>query len=398
MTNLSSEYSTHWKDLGTVLVYQTPDFQFHSSVIITEFEDCLIKRLAGKKMYHSINPKSISLHDDEFVKKIREESKDLSIVIISNQISTNKLIIDMIKSKLEQFIKIHKIPILAMFALKPNRLSKPHTGLWTLLNAYYRSKGKTQIQKSCIVSDFGGCITENVRKNGDVTVSTSISDVDRAFATNIGVPFYTIKEYLNPHITERFTWNNKSLSPELRKMYIETLSKYKNPNIFAKLAELGESDGYMILIYGAPCSGKTTLAKELISKWRSSEYGKRHAIKRLGRDKYSKTRRITLAKKLLADHITVIIDGDCHNVLLRSPFEQIANELKIPILYIEVNPSIDFAYIFNHVAVETSQDEEKILYSDREYFIYKSNNSRPADTILYAPIIKQTEQIMNYRY
>lgn len=398
MTNLSSEYSSYWKDLGTALVYQTPDFQFHSSIIITEFEECLIKKLTGQKLYHPINPKSISLYNEEFVKKIREESKDLSIVIISNQISTNKLNIDMIKSKLEQFIKIYKIPILAMFSLKSNRLAKPHTGLWTLLNAYYRTKGKTQIQKSCFISDFGGSITENVRKNGDVTITTSVSDIDRAFATNIGIPFYTIKEYLNPSITERFTWNNKSLSPELRKIYVETLSKYKNPNIFAKLAELGESDSYMILIYGAPCSGKTTLAKELITKWRASEYGKRHAIKRLGRDKYTKARRVTLAKKLLTDHITVIIDGDCHNVLLRTPFENIANELKIPILHVEVNPSIDFAYIFNHVAVETSQDEEKVLYSDREYFIYKSNNSRPANAVLYAPIIKQTEQIMTYRY
>ena len=42
MSNLTQEYSPNWKDLGSVLIYQNPDFQFRSTVLITEFEECLI--------------------------------------------------------------------------------------------------------------------------------------------------------------------------------------------------------------------------------------------------------------------------------------------------------------------------------------------------------------------
>ena len=35
---LSREYLPHWKDLGSVLMFQSPNFKFHNYVIITEFE------------------------------------------------------------------------------------------------------------------------------------------------------------------------------------------------------------------------------------------------------------------------------------------------------------------------------------------------------------------------
>ena len=47
--SISKDYSPYWKDLGTVLMYQSPDFQFLSGVIITEFENCLIKKLSTTK-------------------------------------------------------------------------------------------------------------------------------------------------------------------------------------------------------------------------------------------------------------------------------------------------------------------------------------------------------------
>ncbi len=396
--NFLNEYSPCWKDLGTALVYQSPDFQFHSAVLITEFENCLIDKISSTKLYHAINPKEVTIYDDGYAKKLRNDAKDLSIVIISNQLHGSKLIIDSIKHKLEEFLELQKIPILAFFALKPNRLSKPHTGLWRLLNAYYAAKGKVKIHKACVVSDNGGRIIENVKKNGKVTITADISDTDRAFATNIGIPFFTINEYLDNVKKEKFTWSNRSLSPELRELYVEKLSQYRNPNIFAKLAELGDSVCYMIMIMGAPCSGKTTLSKELLHKWRTSEYGKTHAIKRFGRDKYTKAKRISTVKKTLENMISVIIDGECHTSVLRKPFIEIANKMQIPILYVEVNPGISMAYIFNHVAVETSQDENLLLYGEKEYYIYKATYSKPENTILYCPVIKQTKQVMQYRY
>ena len=398
MSHITLEYSNNWKDLGSILLYQSNDFQFQPRVLITEFESCLIKKLSTKNLYHAIDPKSTIIYNDDFIHKLKQDVKDLSIVVISNQCNNSKLNIDMIKRKFEDFISHVKIPILALFVLKHNRLSKPHTGTWQFLKAFYASKGNAKIHKACVISDFGGRIMEQVKKNGDIRIKTDNSDMDRAFANNIDVPFYTIEEYLNPEKKERFTWNSICISPELRQLYIEKLSQYKNPNIFAKLAEKGPSESYMIMIYGAPCSGKTTLAKELLHKWRNSEYGKTRALKRFGLDKYGKSQRIRLVTKAIADRISVIIDGDCHSAILRKPFEEIAAKFNTPILYVEINPGIGFAYILNHVAIETTQDEKLLLHDDKKYYIYKSEYSKPPNVLLYCPNIKQTKQIMQYRY
>ena len=394
----TKEYSNNWKDLGSVLVYQSPEFQFKSHVVITDFEGCLIKKITSTHLYHSINPKTIVPYNDEFLKQIKKESSDFSIVIISNVPGTGKLITDAIKYKIELFCELHNIPILALFAVKKNRLSKPHTGMWLFMTGYFAKMGDSHIQKACVVSDYGGRIEEYETNRGNSRVRCDRTDLDRAFAFNIGIPYHTIIEYLNFEKQEKFNWNSNCLSPELREIYVDKLQQYTNPNIFTELFKLGQHDSYMIIIYGAPRSGKTTLAKELVKKWKASNYGQSHALIRYGMDKYSKTKRINHVRKAILDRISVIIDGEVHTPALRQPFEDIAAKTKTPILYIEVNPGLGMAYIFNHVAVETATNENIELYDIKEYLYYKSKVVRPRNTVLYCPTIKKTKQVMQFRY
>ncbi len=394
----TSEYSDNWKDLGSVLTYQSPTFQFKSHVVITDFEGCLIKKITNNKLYHSIDPKAIAPYNEEFLKQIKSESTNFSIVIISNITQAGKLVVDSLKYKLESFCSTYGIPLLALFAVKRNRLSKPHTGMWMFLSGYFKKFGDTTIQRSCVVSDFGGRLAEHETARGLIKIKPDVNDVDRAFAHNIGIPYHTIQEYLDPNKKEKFSWNTNCLSPEIREMYVKKLEEYKNPNIFAKLFGLGQHDTYMIILYGAPRSGKTTLAKELLNKWRTSQYGKSHVVKRFGLDKYSKCKRITAVKKALQNRISVIVDGYAHSPELRAPFEEIAAANKTPILYVEVNPGLGMAHIFNHVAVETSMSEDIVLYDMKEYLFYKSKVTRPKNVVLYCPVIKKTKQVMEFRY
>lgn len=396
--SIAADYSSNWKDLGNILMYQTMDFQFLSSVIITDFEGCLINKISNAKLYHniSIDTNTPTIRNAEFIKRLTFDAKDASLVILSNQICGSKLAVDALKRKFEAFMEICKLPMLALFALKPDRFSKPHTGMWKLLNSYYKSNNHNIIKAKC-VSDFGGRIITTEKKNGKVITNYDRTDTDRAFSNNIGIEYNTVMEYLDSSKKEKFNWNTKCLAPEIRELYIKKLSEYKNPNIFAKLAELGQSETYMLMIYGAPRSGKTTLSKELVRKWRDSDYGKSHAIKRFDRETYTKTTRINHAKKALLDRISVIIDGDCHTDELRAPFIKIAKETMTPILYVEVNPGIGMAYIFNHIAVEESKDNT-YLYPDRDYYAYKSTVSRPLNTILYCPVINPTVTLMGYRF
>ena len=97
-------------------------------------------------------------------------------------------------------------------------------------------------------------------------------------------------------------------------------------------------------------------------------------------------------------NINVIVDGGVFSNEQREPYELFARSLSASYIYVEVNPSLEFATIFNHVAVETSKDESIELYNIKEYYYYRSKVSRPPGTLLYCPRINQTPQVMDFRY
>ena len=152
------------------------------------------------------------------------------------------------------------------------------------------------------------------------------------------------------------------------------------------------------MIYGAPRSGKTTLSNLIIQKWNSDEIGKNNTLKRLGTDEYSNYYRIKTCTKLINDRISVIIDGNCHTEIQRSPFLEIAKQTNTPVIYVENNPGLLMSYIFNHVSVEMAKDENICLYNDKEYHYYKSVVKRPDSVLSYCPIIDQKKEVMLYRY
>jgi Ni2+-binding GTPase involved in maturation of urease and hydrogenase len=188
------------------------------------------------------------------------------------------------------------------------------------------------------------------------------------------------------------------LSPEDRTVYIEKLSQYVNPNIFKELFSGPTADVYMIMVYGAPRSGKTTLCKLLLNKWRTSKIGETRDIRRFGRDKYTKNTLINQVKKNILDRINIIVDGHCHTDELRAPFIELAEMHKVKYVVVEVNPGINMAYIFNHIAVEMAQSEDIVLYDTKDYYHYNSLVSRPPGVLLYCPEMQPIKQLLEFRY
>ena len=201
------EYDKHWSDLGSVLIYNHPSFQFNSVVVLVEFEGCLINKLPATQLYHAINPNIVTPYNEEFIKVLKKESGDVGVIIVSNVFGSGKLVIDSLKRKVESFYNKYGLNALAFFTLKPNRFSKPHTGVWTLINTFYKRNGH-MITKACVVSDFGGRLVEREARSGVIRIIADRTDMDRSFANNIKIPYKTINEYLNSNVVEKFNWNN----------------------------------------------------------------------------------------------------------------------------------------------------------------------------------------------
>ncbi len=397
----------YWKYSDTLLIYQSPGFQFQSGVIITELDNCVIKSISKSKLYDTYIQHNIE-HPDAFIKKLKNDAKDKGIVILSNQCNASKLNIDMIKRKTEAFIKSTDIPILGMFALTENQFMKPHTGLWRILNAYYK-KSHSKIYNAVVVSDLGG-----IFNNANNKVSR---DTDRAFVNNIQnsqfvesdivkVSYMPINEYLTGRIEKKYIWNNDVIPPEIRIQYKEHIAALKNKNILHTINDkIGrDKDAYLIMISGAPRCGKSSVAKSLMKIWKTSDIGRKHNIKRLGLDSYSKSRRISEMRKLLDDRISVIIDGECYTDKLRAPFiEYLKEKENIGVLFVDVTVGIEMAKVFNHVCVEESKTDTTTLYKSNVYDIYKSMYQKPTELkqmvyMTYTPAIIDKASIMLYRY
>jgi hypothetical protein len=317
-------------------------------------------------------------------------------------VNTNKLNIDIIKRKIEKIVDKLKIPIIGFFAILPNCFMKPHTGMWKLLNAYYKTYGNSSIHNAVVVSNEGGMIIENEKK-GIVTRNVCYSDIDRAFAHNIGMKYQNIDEFLGYDDKFEFSWDNKIIPPEVRELYIEQINKLSQPNIFKELGKFGDCDIYVIMVMGAPRCGKTLFAKMILSKWKKSLFGHRNAVHRLGMDKYTNKLRLSTFKKHIDDRISVILDGNCHTDELRNPYLDHIKNTNIPILCVEVNCGLEMAKVFNHSHVEETTGDKIYLYKTREYNIYKSMYKKPKTTknlryILYPPNIEERDAIMKYRY
>ncbi len=395
-----NNYSSNWILYDTFLFFNNKKFEFKPNIIILEMNNCLIKKFTNNQLYNNYNDFSFKSYEEEFVSKLIKESKNNSLIVISNCINNNKLNLDIIKQQFNFILENISDNILGIFALTPNKFSKPHTGSWKFIKAFYL-KHERKIQDAILISDMGGIIIEN--KNTEIVKN---ADVDRAFAWNINIPYYTIKEYLKgDEKMQKYIWNKSIIPPEIREKYIEYLDKAETINIFKELDSFGNRACYVIMVIGPPRCGKSTLVKSFVNKWRNSPFGDHNAIEIInGSDRLGILKSdIKKYTKYINNRISVIIDGGCHTNKSRNIFEQILQNKNIPILYVIINIGTEMAKLFNHVLVEQSKDENTILIPEKNYYIYNScfeepkinNNSK---LIVYYPKIIVNNVIKEFRF
>lgn len=412
LLTFDKSYSNNWKNLGSALYYRHPNFQFKNTVIITDLYNCLTSHLSQSKFYDTRNAIEIELYDEDYVKHL--SNSESSIIIVSNTINQSKLNIDMIKRTLEAFVEKTNIPVLGLFVLSLNCLSKPHTGSWKLLNALYKREQHI-LRKAIVVSNNGGLIIEREKRNGYIDTHVAYSDLDRCYAYNIGMEYYSIDEYLDlvsgdprsPYHGKKvkFAWNTDIIPPEIRLTYCSELAKMPPINLLDQIQKMPARDAYLIFVMGPPRCGKTRACRMLKRDWEKSSFGESNAIKHIERSKVAKSTAYKTFTRCIDDRISVIIDSGCDTRNMRSLYLEYASKKNINVVFIEIVIGHQMAKVLNHACIEDAIDETLILYKSRDYNIYQATFERPkpdecedAKYIYYYPTIEMRPSVVKYRY
>jgi len=382
----------NWKITESFMYYTSPGFNFHSRIIITNLDDCLINYQNINNTYNT----DIEIFCDEYIKKLYSILHNTNTVIISNYFTTNRRNIGHIKLKVEKFYTATKLPICCVFSIKPDIFMKPHTGSWKFIDHVYKSKNASIIN-CLVVSNEGGLEIKDDR-TGSVVYN---SDVDRAFANNIGCEYKSIDEYLEYATDLRYKWDDSIILPNERKLYIEMFNKNKTKGIFGEIIKMPPIGYYVIMIMGYPRSGKTTLANHILKEWSNSPINENHAVEVLS-STLGKKNRFNQFKKLVDDRISVILDGGCHTDMLREPYINYMKKNIKNVICINIHEHIKkLAMVFNHVYVETNfLKANSVLYKTYKYDIYYGERSAPKNIkfITYIPEIKTNKYIEKFRF
>lgn len=375
-----------WIDRSDLLIripqknINEPEFLYYDKIAGFNFDYTLIKPKSDIATAHkAIIYKSCDdwsmFHTKLISKMIELHIEKYSIVIFSDQTLINKSsgvsnqTREDIKNRFDSFIKLFyrkKIPIIGFFSLKNNICRKPYTGMWRLLRLLYKSK-RFELPKENISFYVGNLAgrkpTRQTSKHGKH--SRDISHIDRAFAYNIGLRFYTpelflLKKQCSPWIypasiisrEDTIRIQNESIKLEISEPFKKGVMHYLKKNF-------GSLKQFLIIIVGPPTSTKTTMSKYII--YRTSKYIKNGKLKpwhiididSFGRMNKSSTDRCV---KKLNEEIThgnsVIIDGTNELIERRKIFIDVVKNFDIGIIIIDLQVSIDIAKHLNNMKVE----------------------------------------------
>jgi DNA 3'-phosphatase len=352
-----------WKEVDTVVYYLHEDFKFHQTIAIFNLFDTLVKPWYKKKEQDISD--STFKYCNKFVKtKLTEISERGASIIIYQSFYTPYL--DDIKILIEKFIEHINLPISVFFSTKLNMYAKPFTHMWKLINLFYKNKDKV-INKdvSIFVGNNAGRIDISSKQYNKKIINLDKSCVDRAFANNIGITFYTPELFFNAS-TNLVLWKyNENIISKKEKNLLVSNPHAQTPIILEELKMLPQSEQYIIIVSGSPVCGKTTLAQKIKRKWDIDyKMGKVINISEndyLGQQDYIDVI-ILLIEEEFRNNNSIILDitNNFNNVL---KIIKSAMSYHIPILFLEIIMDKKVSLLLEFIRIQKGDDANNILRS-----------------------------------
>lgn len=275
---LTNYIESTWQDYdnGKLLIYTPYLLNQSAGVVGFSLHDVLVKQGTWILKYENIKKR---------MEKLR--TKNHKIVIFTSQTKTEKRKIPMkvYKKNVETFLSQFGLPIQLFVVTGETKYKKPIPYMWQIMEEYFNSN---------IIIEPDRCYY----------IGSSLNLIDRLFAANLEIRFFTCEEYFKLQIVP---------TPQLPQFNPKNFQT--NEILFSLVISAIQE---IIVMVGRPCSGKTFFCKNYLHDYHYSYVTgtTHHTIARL-------------KKYLTATKRSVVIDGINHTKKLRQEYIKIAKEFNV---------------------------------------------------------------------
>lgn len=233
-----------------IMYFISTNFRYQSNVAILSFNNTLIKdEISKEKLPY------MQLYNNKVLPFLQQVNIHGSIIIIENMYKTSQ---ENIKLSIGRFFKLlnneaNMIPFMILFPLKNNKFKMPYTHIFKRVITLYKMHDPSldiDLEASIVIGNNAGRSATTIYK-------CDSSDVDRAFASNVGISnFRTPNQTFENDLTPRqWRWKNNKLAKILERQKV--LTEVPINTIIQSYNNL------IIFIAGPPTSGKTVLGERI---------------------------------------------------------------------------------------------------------------------------------------
>lgn len=351
-----------------------PPFLYYEKVAGFNFDYTLIKPKdsddgSPNTIYKSYDDWNL-YHSKLLSKIIKLHTEKHSIVIFSNQDITKTQTREDVKNRFDDFIKLFykkRIPIIGMFSLENNVCRKPHTGMWKLLDLLYKHNrfDPPKEELSLYIGNLAGRkYTRQGSRHGKN--NRDISHIDRAFAYNTRLKFYTPEMFLFKKAPRPWMYpisvlsRDETINIRTESRKLEFVDPFRKGVMHYFKKHFKNIKQFLVIIVGPPTSTKTATSKKIVH--RTAKYIKKGWLKPwyiIDIKSFGRINKNTINKcaKKLSEEIThgnsVIVDGTNETTESRKIIIDIVkNFTDIGIIILDLQVAINIAKHLNDVKIE----------------------------------------------
>ncbi|TKR65195.1 hypothetical protein L596_025634 [Steinernema carpocapsae] len=351
--SISSAVEGMWSSVADeLLIFSPHDHKPSEKIAGFDLDYTLITTKSGRTF--PVDHNDWKLWHESVPQKVKKAHEDgMKIVIFTNQkgVQAGKLKVKDLKTKIEAILAKFEVPVQVFVSLGPASFRKPYIGMWAHMEQNFNDGVPVDRAKSIYVGDAAGRTKTKLRKKDH-------SNGDRLFAMNLSVGFHTPEQFFLGQKTEE-----EHVMPEFNpETALNSEKKIFEPKVYFS-ADAPE----MVILIGAPGSGKSTVAKMLCDK---------HGFEHVNGDTLKTWQACSAAtNRFLADGKSVVIDNTNPDKDSRSRYMDIAQKYEIPCRCFVMTAT--FNHSRHNALYRTIMDPNHALIPRAAHNIFKSKYLEP---------------------